>query len=618
MINAEKVIGYDGKPWIKVTYKPNQITDSQMRKIPGVMYDKKRKIWAVPWKEKSYFELLMQNFLINWVGQQVNPTAGGIDEKTISSQPVVPGYSVEYGGDGSILSATGFKKPPFGEYQVKGFNAIVERPFLILADEQGLGKTYQTVTALEAKKKLGQLRHGLIITKATLIYNWQKEIQQYTNEKALISVGTQWERCKLYNDLSLHRDWTFLIMSYETFRNDVSAIRLMHNMMIEYGDTGLDFCVLDEAHKVKNPMSKIGAAIHIIPFRYRYVLTATPLPNSPLEAYNYLKWGGKEDRDWYTFRHHYAILGGKNNREVIGYRNILEIRQKLQKNMLRRLKKDKIKELPDVVFRDITIPMTKKQQQIYDAIRYEIIEDLKETDLKRIPSFLAKLTRLQQVTDSLDLIGVPPSKQNSAKLLALDDLLEDLTEGGEKVIIFSRFKEMVLLMEKRYAKYRPAVVHGDIDSRGISAERARKLLIEKYPDFKHYPPEKQEKLISQLTLSARQREIDRFQEDPECKIFLGTSTAVREGSTLTAATHVVFVDTEWAWDYVEQAFSRAHRIGQKNAVTVHFLMCMNTIDIFVKQTFERKQSMSNTLLSGKIESIDLGTATEFIKTMIGA
>lgn len=605
MILAEQ-LKVDGKEWIKASFRRNNLLVAQMNTVNGVLYNPQSGLWAVPIESKRDFEEKMGDHLIVWKGD--NGAIGGIPEDTIPSTPVVPGYKVLYGPDGSVVSSEGFKTDPWGEFQVKGFNALVSLDFLILADDAGLGKTWMVANAMEARKKLGQLVRGVVLCKASLLFNWRDEILTHTHLRPVIVAGTAHQRARMYNYLEHHDDWDVILISYETFRQDISCMQGIDN----YKD--LQFCIMDEAHKIKNATSRIGSLVHYIPFKYRYVLTATPLPNTPLEAYNYLAWGGKLSMNWWAFRKRYAIFGGFNNKEIVGYKNIKELQNLIRDNMLRRLKKDKLKELPEVTFKTIPVEMTKQQNLLYNAVKKEIMEDLTDTTLRQIPSALTKLLRLQQITDSPILIG---ADSKSGKLEALDDLIEDLIDqGGEKVIIFSRFREMVKILEERYRKYNPAIVHGDIDANGRTREAAERMLSKTIPVYWGVPAEEKEKMLQEVMTSDRQKEVYRFQNEDSCKMFIGTSPACREGLTLTAATHVIFVDCEWAWDYIAQAYSRAHRISQKNAVTVYFLVCEGTIDEHVVEVVQNKRSMSQTMLGAPDENVKLQRAREFIAAMV--
>lgn len=611
MLEAEIVIGKDKKKWIKVTVKHvTGIIKRKLDSVPWGIYLKKLNVWAVPYENRYEFEELLGEHLIIWLNDDVRNN-GGIDEESIPDTPILEGYTVEYDEQGNIIGAEGYKTKPWGEFQVKGFNTLLERDFLILADDAGLGKTWQVATSIEARLKRGELKRGLILCKASLIYNWRDEIHKHTHLKAEIMQGSVGKRMQKYTELRAMRDdWVFLIMSYETYRTDLSNIMQLDNQK------QLDFCVLDEAHKVKNPESRLGKAIHVIPsFKYRYVLTATPLPNSPVEAYNYLKFGKQIDVNWFQFQHRYTIKGGYNDKEIIGYKNISELKDKIQQNMLRRRKKDKLKELPDIVFKTITLQLTDKQKSVYEAVRKEVMEELEYTNLESIPNVLSKLLRLQQVANSLDLVGVAPHQNNSSKLTALDDMLDDLVDNSEeKVIIFSRFKSMVDILEKRYAKYNPAVIHGDISAQGKSKQTALRELKKQGVDLSSLTDQEREKVIEKAMSSDRQQEVYRFQEDKNCKIFIGCAPACREGLTLTAATNVIFIDCEWSPSYVEQAYSRAHRIGQKDSVTVYYLVCENTIDEKIQNTLRVKSNIAQELIDKGTASAD--RAIDVIKEML--
>lgn len=632
MINAEKVLGKDGKIWIKVTYQKNPYIFNAISSIKGALYDYKRNVWAIPYNKRKEFEEKLSDFIINWIDEPI-PYNGGIPETEFSEYPVVPGYSVTYDKNGKIIDWTGFKVPPYADYQVRGFNAIVQRDFLILADDMGLGKTWQTVTAIEAKKKLGQLNRCLILAKASLLYMWRDEIEKFTDCKAVVYTGTPKQRLKISEYLYNNDDWTFLIMSYEMFRISIGTI---DNIDIY---KPIECLVLDESHKIKNPMSKIGQRVHYIPFKYKYLLTATPLPNSPLEAFNYLKLGNALPpksieynpytvggvvknivHEWWAFQYRYCIFGGYNGREIIGYKNITELREAIQKNMLRRRKEEKLKDLPDVIFKDIRLEMLPKQKKMYEAVRKEILDELKETDINKIPSMLAKLIRLQQVTDSLQLIGIESSKDQSIKLNALDDLIEELVlDAKEKVIIFTKFRSMLEILASRYKQFNPAIVHGDVSSIALPEREALERLKNKYKDRWNQMSENEKKfLLLDLTTSPRQKEVNKFQNDESCKVFLGTTEACKEGLTLTAASNVIFIDYPWNWASYSQAYSRAHRIGQKNAVTVYNLICIGTIDEKIFSTIKSKKSLSEILLDTKvtIDKTSAQRAYEFIKSVI--
>lgn len=636
LVKAEKVRGKDNNIWIKVSFKKNPYITNAISSIRGVLYDFRRNVWAVPYYKRAEFEEKLGDFIIDWVDEPT-PFNGGIPETNFSEYPIVPGYSVKYNKDGKIVDYTGFKVPPYADYQVRGFNAIVERDFLILADDPGLGKTWQTVTAIEAKKKLGQLNRCLVLAKASLLYVWRDEIEKFTNCKAVVYTGTPKQRRDIARYLHESDDWTFLIMSYDMYRISVGTVTLLDN------DKPIECIVIDESHRIKNPISKIGQRIHYLTYKYKYLLTATPLPNTPLEAFNYLKLGNalppksiaynpyKKNNvvshivdQWWAFKYRYCVFGGYGNKEIIGYKNLNELRQAIQANMLRRTKKEKLKDLPEITFKNIELEMLPKQKKIYEAVRKEILEELEQTNIHNVTSAFAKLGRAQQITGSLQLIGVEPEKDQSIKLNALDDLLEELVlDAGQKVIIFTKFRKLLDILVEKYKQYNPAIVHGEISSHALPEREALERCKKKYKDkWITMSEEEKNSILKELTTSPRMKEVYKFQNDLDCKIFIGTTDACQEGLTLTAATNVIFIDYPWSWDYYKQAFSRAHRIGQKNALTVYNLICKGTVDEKVFNTVINKKAMSEFMIDTKVAGDEANVQPnpqrvhEFIRSMI--
>lgn len=137
MIQAEKV-RVKGQDWIKVQFPPHPVLTKEMHKVEGARYNSSSRLWSVPYKYRRHFERIMGNHLIIWKGDS-GTGGGGIPEELIPSQPLAPGYGVTYDEKGNVVDSFGFKTSPWGEFQVKGFNAIYQSDFLILADEAGLG-----------------------------------------------------------------------------------------------------------------------------------------------------------------------------------------------------------------------------------------------------------------------------------------------------------------------------------------------------------------------------------------------------------------------------------------------------------------------------------------------
>lgn len=268
MIYAEKV-NVNGRDWIKVYFNPIPELVYSMNKVPHATFNPKTKLWAVPYSNREAFESIMGNHLIIWHGDQATP--GGIPEETIPATPLID-YT--------------FKTKPF-DYQIRASNLIYQRNFLILADEMGLGKTKCTIDGIAMKKQAGLLNRGLVICKASLLYNWKDEIEKHSDLKAVIFTGTAKQRHEIMDKISRDPDCTFIIVSYETFRICVASFDEFDTKI------GLDFMVVDESHRIKNPNSQIGAAVHRIPIKYKYLLTGTPSPTHRSKLSTILNSAGK-------------------------------------------------------------------------------------------------------------------------------------------------------------------------------------------------------------------------------------------------------------------------------------------------------------------------------------
>lgn len=590
MITCAKVLGVDKRWWIKATFPYCDEYVQAVKRVPHSLYVRDAQAWAIPWEMKAQFDRSTNDFIVIWNSTEHSPSdmiGGGIPEETLSIQSMIPGYSITYDGD-KIVDYTGFTAAPYRSYQVQGVNALVQNRFLILADDAGLGKTYTLISAVESLSKTGDVHKGLIVAKSSLLYNWLTEIEKFSRLKAVVMAGNANTRHQIIKEFATDEN-QILIMSYDTYRRDLEHLKKLNKRRV------LDFCALDEAHVALNPDSQIGKAIHAIPFRRKYVLTATPFKNHPLELYNFLKWGGLTDDNPYQFRRRYGILGGFQNKQIIGVKRVHELKEMINRCMLRRLKRDKL-DLPPITFKQVKLKMTAEQQRMYGIIRGEIMAELENPAFEMPSNPLTVLMRLQQVSASLDLLGEPASPSNSVKVDKLIELVKEITQRGEKAIIFSKFRSMVDLVAEKLANYSPAVIHGDVDAQGLTEAQAQRKAKKTGED------------AELLMASERQREVNRFNNDPACKVAV-LSGAGREGLNMQSGTHCIFLDHFWTFADYEQQYSRIYRIGQSKPVTVWDFICEGTIDEHVYDIVMSKKSVSEFMLD---KQRSLGDVIQFM------
>lgn len=463
-----------------------------------------------------------------------------------------------------------FKTQPF-QHQIDGFEYALTNDCFLLGDEQGLGKTKQVIDAAVAKKLEKGYKHCLIVCGVNgLKWNWQNEVATHSNESAFI-LGTRTNskgKTKIGSnkdklaDLENLPDAYFLITNVETLRyaeqvkkgsKKVSVYPVL-DKLVELTKSGvIGVVAIDEIHKCKSPTSQQGKAILKLEPKERIAMTGTPLMNQPLDLYIILKWLGYEKHSFYQFKNHYCVKGSFN--EVVGYKNLHELRSSLNEVMLRRLKKE-VLDLPEKVHTTEYVEMDAKQRKIYDEVKAEIKSNIDLIKVSNNP--LAQLIRLRQATGYTGILS--SSVKVSAKLDRMEELVEEYVQGGEKVIIFSNWTSVTDEAVSRLKQYNPAVITGETTDR----------------------PQQEAK----------------FMKDKDCKVIVGTIGAMGTGLTLTAATEVIFLDEPWNKALKDQAEDRAHRIGTTGTVNIVTLITKDTIDERIFEIVEGKGAMSDMLIDG--------------------
>lgn len=459
---------------------------------------------------------------------------------------------------------------PF-EHQMDSFNYALTHNKFLLGDEQGLGKTKQALDIAVARKH--KMRHCLIVCGVNnLKWNWCKEVEIHTNEKAHILgsrinrkgktvIGSSAERLA---DLKQIHDEYFLITNIETLRD--KSIQSQIKKMCSDGIIGMT--IIDEIHKCKNSQSKQGKAIHCCCSYYRLALTGTPLMNNPVDLYNVLKWLEVENHSLTYFKNLYCEMGGFGGYEIIGYKNLDQLENSLNRNMLRR-RKEEVLDLPPKIYTDELLDLDSSQDKLYRDVTNQIIEDIDRIML--LPNPLTELIRLRQVTSNPNILT---SKNiTNVKYDRIVDILESTTD---KVIIFSNWTKVInpLYIKLSSLGYNPALVTG----------------------------ESKDPIL----------EMNKFQSDNTCKVILGTTPALGTGYTLTAANTVIFIDEPWSKAIKDQAEDRCHRIGTKGTVNIITLICKDTIDERIHQIIKDKGELSDRIVDGKaVQPSD-------IKFLIGA
>lgn len=475
-----------------------------------------------------------------------------------------------------------FKTKPY-EHQVEGFNFGLQYDRWLLGDEMGLGKTKQVIDIAVAKKLAKGYRHCLIICGVNgLKWNWRNEVEVHSNENAWI-LGQRIKKDKIVigsnkdklddlkylgNDATTIAQHYFIITNIESLRNEGILEQL--KALCEGGTIGM--IAFDESHKAKDPGTQQGKGLLQLEAETMIAMTGTPLMNSPEDLYVILKWLGYEKHSFYSFKKHYCVYGGFGGYQVVGYKNLNELQERLDEIMLRR-KKEEVLDLPEKTYIEEFVDMTDKQKQIYDEVTADIKMHIDE--IKMVNNPLAELIRMRQATGYTGILS--SVIQESAKLDRLEELVDEAVSNGNKVVIFSNWTQMTSPIKQRLqTKYYCTMITGE------------------------------------LTTEARQRAVEEFQQNDKCKVIIGTSGAMGTGLTLTAGTVEIFMDEPWNMALKEQCVDRCHRIGQKNNITIYTLLCRNTIDERIHELVYKKGVMADALVDGNVK----GNVTEVLNYLL--
>ncbi len=443
---------------------------------------------------------------------------------------------------------------PYQKHGVGWLNFLRNNRFGgILADEMGLGKTLQTLALLRAaaaEAPEADRRPTLIVCPTSLVANWISEAAKFTPELRPLKLHGP----NRHADFARIPESDLVVTSYALARRDLD----------HYRKHEFDTVVLDEAQHIKNRQTQNAQAVKAVRARNRLVLTGTPMENSVLDLWSIFDFlmpgylGSAKD-----FRDRYEVPITRDKDAAIQDR----LARRLRPFVLRRLKKDVAKDLPDKIEQVSHCDLTPQQAAVYEQIlsssRQEILKaDEKQGSAKGRMVALQALLRLRQICCDLRLLDLPEIKEEeaSAKLDLFGELLEEAIDGGHRILVFSQFVSMLNLLRER------------LDAEEIG--------------------------YCQLDGSTRNRQevVEKFQKDANIPVFLISLKAGGTGLNLTGADTVVHFDPWWNPAVEDQATDRAHRIGQKNVVTSYKLIARGTVEEKILNLQQRKRDIAKGML----------------------
>ncbi len=458
-------------------------------------------------------------------------------------------------------------KVPLYPYQLRGALFAAYRGRCILGDDMGLGKTVQTLAAAELMARERGIERVLVVAPASVKYQWETEIRKFTDRPVQVIEGGSKARQGQYSQPTFYR-----LVNYEQVLRDLEPLNAWHP----------DLIVLDEAQRIKNWEAKVSRAVKKLRSRFALVLTGTPLENKLEELYSIVAF--VDDRRLgpaFQFLHEHRVLD--EHGKVIAYRNLDKVRDKLEPILLRRTRAEVLRQLPERTENTVYVELTDAQRGPYTdqqatLARLVAKKYLTEVDRRRI---LCCIANMRMVCNSTFLYDKQTNV--SPKLEELGERLRELVlEGPHKVVVFSQWELMLRkaaeVVEGLQIGY--TMLHG-----GIPGKERRGLL-------------------------------DRFRDDPACRVFLSTD-AGGTGLNLQAADTVINLDLPWNPAVLEQRIARVHRMGQHRPVQVLNLITRGTIEERVLKTLQRKRTLFDGLFNGTSDEVAFETVGQhtFLETV---
>ena len=410
----------------------------------------------------------------------------------------------------------------------------------ILADDMGLGKTLQVLVFYE--QFVSKEKPSLIVCPSSLMYNWMSEIEKFKIDVDAVCVtGSQDVRKDIINEKH-----ELYITTYDYLRRDVEL----------YVPMEFEYIVLDEAQFIKNPKTKNAQSVKSLKSKHRLALTGTPIENGLSELwsiFDFLLPGYLYSLNYFTKNFEKPIQMGDEKRQA-------QLQKLVSPFILRRTKKQVLKDLPDKVEKDMWLNFSPEEKQLYLANLAQVNEQLQQQlELEQVDSILilAMMTRLRQICCEPRML-YENYKGESTKFSMCLDLIETLKENGKKVLLFSSFTsifdDFIEEFDRRGIKYH--MITGAVDKK------------------------------------KRKEEVDAFQND-DSNVFLISLKAGGTGLNLTKAQAVIHFDPWWNVSAQNQATDRAYRIGQTKNVLVYQLLMKNTIEEKIYEMQKRKKEMSD-------------------------
>ena len=442
----------------------------------------------------------------------------------------------------------------------------------ILADDMGLGKTLQILAVVlkYVEENPENRKPSIVISPSSLTLNWLNEAKKFAPDlKVQVISGKAQDR---RNQIENIKDYDLVITSYDLLKRDIDTYKEKAY--------SFRFAITDEAQYLKNSNTQNAKAVKQISAQTRFALTGTPIENSLAELWSIFDFIMPGYLFGYkSFKSSYEGPIVKENDEIA----MKKLKMLIEPFVLRRTKKEVLTELPEKTITVLNNEMDDEQQSIYLSYlaqaKEEVADEINMNGFEKSQiKILAALTRLRQICCH-PKIFIENYTGRSSKLDQCMEIVEDATESGHKILIFSTYTSMFELMEQ------------ELKNKNISYF----------------------KLTGSTKVDERIKMVDEFNENPNIKVFLISLKAGGTGLNLTGADMVIHYDPWWNLSAENQATDRAYRIGQKNNVQVYKLITKNSIEEKIYDLQMKKAELADNMLSTQTKFVNKLSKDEIMK-----
>ena len=458
-------------------------------------------------------------------------------------------------------------------YQKTGYNWIRTLDAYhfggILADDMGLGKTVQILSViLSYIEESNDSKTSIVVSPSSLTLNWLNEAKKFApNLKVQVIRGTSAERKRLIENID---KYDLIITSYDLLKRDIQY----------YKEYSFRYAIADEAQYLKNSTTQNAKVIKQIKSMSRFALTGTPIENSLAELwsiFDFIMPGYLFNYKDFKTKYETPIVKDEDEK------SLKKLKMLIEPFILRRTKKEVLTELPEKTVTVLNNEMDEEQEKLYltylAQAKEELADEIENNGFEKSQiKILALLTRLRQICCHPKLF-IENYKGHSSKLDQCMEIVEDATEAGHKILIFSTYTSMFDLLEK------------ELGARNINYF----------------------KLTGSTKVDERIKMVDEFNETNNAKVFLISLKAGGTGLNLTGADMVIHYDPWWNLSAENQATDRAYRIGQKNNVQVYKLITKNSIEEKIYELQKRKSELAQNMLSTKTTFVNKLSKEDIMK-----